>query len=112
MTPNIEKDDVCVHKESSPTPPSRPGRRASTRRTCPVARTIPARRAIILPGRRDMADVRDELARLTEASTHDLRIEWRRPRRAEPPVRLSRDLPVRGVAYDLSWPFSSSKQRN
>jgi hypothetical protein len=48
-----------------------------------------------------MADLRDEIARLTEASAHELRIEWRRHYRSEPPVRLSRDLLLRGVAYKL-----------
>ncbi len=48
-----------------------------------------------------MADLRDEIARLTEASTHELRIEWRRHYRSEPPVRLSRELLLRGVAYKL-----------
>jgi hypothetical protein len=48
-----------------------------------------------------MADIRDEIARLAEAPAHDLRIEWRRHYRAEPPARLSRDLLLRGVAFKL-----------
>jgi hypothetical protein len=48
-----------------------------------------------------MARVHEEIARLAEASAHDLRIEWRRHYRAEPLVRLSRDLLLRGVAYKL-----------
>ena len=48
-----------------------------------------------------MADPRDEISRLTEASTHELRIAWRRHYRADPPLRLSRDLLLRGVAYKL-----------
>jgi hypothetical protein len=48
-----------------------------------------------------VARVDEEIARLAEASAHDLRIEWRRYYRAEPPVRLSRDLLLRGVAYKL-----------
>ena len=48
-----------------------------------------------------MADLRDEITRLTEASAHELRIAWRRQYRSEPPVRLSRDLLLRGIAYKL-----------
>ncbi|WP_264713574.1 DUF2924 domain-containing protein [Limobrevibacterium gyesilva] len=45
--------------------------------------------------------MRDEIARLAEASTHDLRIEWRRTHRTEPPASLSRDLLLRALAYAL-----------
>ena len=48
-----------------------------------------------------MADVREQITALAAAPTHDLRIEWRRHYRAEPPARLSRDLLLRGVAYKL-----------
>jgi hypothetical protein len=48
MAPNIAKGGVCTHSR-----PRRrqagPMRRASTRRTCPAARTIPARRATGTP---------------------------------------------------------------
>jgi hypothetical protein len=42
-----------------------------------------------------------EMMRLTQASAHDLRIEWRRFYRADPPNRLSRDMLLRGVLYKV-----------
>lgn len=42
-----------------------------------------------------------KLARLTALSNHDLRIEWRRLYRSDPPTRLSRDLLLRAVAYKI-----------
>ena len=46
------------------------------------------------------SQVSDRLAVLAELSLADLRLEWRRLFRADPP-RLSRDLMVRAVAYRL-----------
>lgn len=46
-------------------------------------------------------DPRNEIAALSEKPTHDLRIEWRRLYRAEPPPRLSRDLLIRAIAYRM-----------
>jgi hypothetical protein len=40
-----------------------------------------------------------EMMRLSQAPVHDLQIEWRRFYRADPPIRLSRDLLLRGVLY-------------
>jgi Protein of unknown function (DUF2924) len=42
-----------------------------------------------------------ELARLSAATIFELRGEWRRLHRAPPPMRLSRDLLMRGITYKL-----------
>lgn len=47
------------------------------------------------------ADVETRLAGLPERPTRELRAEWRRLHRVEPPPRLSRDLLVRGIAYKI-----------
>jgi hypothetical protein len=46
-------------------------------------------------------DVAGTLARLSEMTLFELRGEWRRLHRAPPPMRLSRDLLMRGVTYKL-----------
>ncbi len=46
-------------------------------------------------------NVAKELARLSELTTFELRGEWRRLHRMPPPMRLSRDLLVRGIIYQL-----------
>jgi hypothetical protein len=43
----------------------------------------------------------EELARLSAATIFELRCEWRRLHRVPPPMRLSRDLLVRGITYKL-----------
>jgi Protein of unknown function (DUF2924) len=43
----------------------------------------------------------DKLARLSAATIFELRGEWRRLHRAPPPMRLSRDLLMRGITYKL-----------
>jgi hypothetical protein len=43
----------------------------------------------------------EELARLSAATIFELRREWRRLHRAAPPMRLSRDLLMRGITYKL-----------
>jgi hypothetical protein len=54
---------------------------------------------------KDMAkpsiDIAESLARLSAATIFELRGEWRRLHRAPPPMRLSRDLLMRGIAYKL-----------
>ena len=55
-------------------------------------------RAASASGARD--DLSDRLARLTTLSLGDLRDEWRRLMRSEPP-RLSRDMMARAVAYRI-----------
>lgn len=42
-----------------------------------------------------------ELARLADLTIFELRDEWRRLHRAQPPMRLSRDLLRRGITYKL-----------
>lgn len=58
-----------------------------------------------LPAGAEMArgtlDVAAELVRLKELTIFDLRQEWRRLERLPPPMRLSRDLLVRGIVYKL-----------
>src|SRR5580692_6759824 len=46
-------------------------------------------------------DVAQALARLSEVTIFELRGEWRRLHRTPPPMRLSRDLLVRGITYKL-----------
>lgn len=42
-----------------------------------------------------------ELARLNDLTIFELRSEWRRLHRTPPPMRLSRDLLIRGLTYKL-----------
>jgi hypothetical protein len=46
-------------------------------------------------------DITETLARLSMATIFELRGEWRRLHRAPPPMRLSRDLLMRGITYKL-----------
>src|SRR6202047_3877618 len=46
-------------------------------------------------------DVAKALARLSEVTIFELRGEWRRLHRMPPPMRLSRDLLIRGIIYQL-----------
>ncbi len=46
-------------------------------------------------------DVAEMLARLSASTIFELRGEWRRLLRASPPMRLSRDLLMRGIVYKL-----------
>jgi hypothetical protein len=46
-------------------------------------------------------DIAETLSRLSELTIFELRGEWRRLHRRPPPVRLSRDLLVRGITYKL-----------
>ena len=46
-------------------------------------------------------DIRETLARLSASTIFELRGEWRRLHRAAPPMRLSRDLLMRGITYKL-----------
>ena len=48
-----------------------------------------------------MAQLQDELDRIVSLPTHQLRIEWRRHFRGEPPRGLSRDLLLRAVTYKM-----------
>ena len=46
-------------------------------------------------------DVAELLARLSASTIFELRGEWRRLHRAPPPMRLSRELLMRGISYKL-----------
>jgi DUF2924 family protein len=46
-------------------------------------------------------DIAESLARPSAATIFELRGEWRRLHRAPPPMRLSRDLSMRGITYKL-----------
>ena len=46
-------------------------------------------------------DIAESLARLSGSTIFELRGEWRRLHRAPPPMRLSRDLLMRGITYKL-----------
>jgi DUF2924 family protein len=46
-------------------------------------------------------NVANELARLSALTIFELRGEWRRLHRMPPPMRLSRDLLIRGIIYQL-----------
>jgi hypothetical protein len=46
-------------------------------------------------------DIGKALVRLSELTIFELRGEWRRLHRMPPPMRLSRDLLVRGITYKL-----------
>ena len=46
-------------------------------------------------------DLQAELDRLDGLTLFELRNEWRRLYRMAPPMRLSRDLTLRGIAYRL-----------
>lgn len=61
----------------------------------------PARCEVALPGGADSGEDEARLSKLADRSTRDLRAEWRRLFRAEPPYRLSRDLLIRGLAYKI-----------
>ena len=46
-------------------------------------------------------DIAKALVRLSEVTIFELRGEWRRLHRMPPPMRLSRDLLIRGITYKL-----------
>src|SRR3984957_7416773 len=46
-------------------------------------------------------DIAEALARLSGLTIFELRGEWRRLHRMPPPMRLSRDLLIRGISYKL-----------
>jgi hypothetical protein len=52
-------------------------------------------------GRQHLTKVEVEIAELTERSTHDLQLAWRRLHRTDPPLGLSRDLLIRALANQL-----------
>jgi hypothetical protein len=50
---------------------------------------------------RETIDIAGALARLSASTIFELRGEWRRLHRSPPPMRLSRDLLMRGITYKL-----------
>ena len=48
-----------------------------------------------------LSDIEAEIAGLVDRSTHELRLAWRKLHRTEPPFGVSRDLIIRGLAYEL-----------
>jgi hypothetical protein len=50
---------------------------------------------------RSAIDVAGTLARLSALTIFELRGEWRRQHQSPPPMRLSRDLLIRGIVYKL-----------
>jgi hypothetical protein len=52
-------------------------------------------------GKRDPAEADSEIAGLSNRSTQDLRLGWRKLHRSGPPLGLSRDLMIRALAHEL-----------
>jgi hypothetical protein len=52
-------------------------------------------------GKPQLTKVEGQIAELSERSTHDLRLGWRRLHRTDPPLGLSRDLLIRALANQL-----------
>ena len=53
------------------------------------------------PRRTDITEVERQLAGLVNRSTEDLRVVWRQLHRTGPPLGISRDLLIRGIAHQL-----------
>jgi DUF2924 family protein len=53
------------------------------------------------PRRPDITAVERQIAGLATRSPHDLRVAWRQLHRTGPPLGLSRDLLIRGLAHQL-----------
>jgi hypothetical protein len=51
-------------------------------------------------GKLGRSDIEAEIAGLLDRSTQELRLAWRKLHRTEPPFGLSRDLLIRGLAYN------------
>src|SRR5215831_13665520 len=60
-----------------------------------------SRRGAVADMAKGSIDLAATLARLSMATIFELRSEWRRLHRAPPPMRLSRDLLMRGISYKL-----------
>jgi formylglycine-generating enzyme required for sulfatase activity len=60
-----------------------------------------SRRGAAAEMEKETIDIAETLARLSALTIFELRGEWRRLHRAPPPMRLSRDLLVRGITYKL-----------
>jgi hypothetical protein len=62
-------------------------------------------------GRPHLSKVEVEIAELSERSTHDLRLAWRRLHCTDPPLGLSRDLLIRALAHQLQEQTRSGMSR-
>src|SRR5207237_434189 len=60
-----------------------------------------SRRVAVAEMEKVAIDIAETLARLSNLTIFELRGEWRRLHRAPPPMRWSRDLLTRGIAYKL-----------
>src|SRR5580704_522643 len=60
-----------------------------------------SRRVAVADMAKSSIDIAESLARLSATTIFELRGEWRRLHRAPPPMRLSRDLLLRGITYKL-----------
>src|SRR2546430_15089939 len=60
-----------------------------------------SRHGVVADLAKSSIDIAVEHARLCEMTVFELRGEWRRLHRAPPPMRLSRDLLMRGITYKL-----------
>jgi len=58
-----------------------------------------------------LSKVEVEIAELSERSTHDLRLAWRRLHCTDPPLGLSRDLLIRALAHQLQEQTRSGMSR-
>src|SRR5262245_56851227 len=71
-----------------------------------------SRRAAATDMKKASIDITETLARLSMATIFELRGEWRRLHRAPPPIRLSRDLLMRAIAYKLQERLSRVSMRS
>jgi Protein of unknown function (DUF2924) len=69
--------------------------------TAKAEAAIASRRGAVVEMDKSAIDVAKALARLSEVTIFELREEWRRLHRLPPPMRLSRDLLIRGITYKL-----------
>jgi hypothetical protein len=60
-----------------------------------------SRRGAVADMTKPSLDMAETLARLSASTIFELRGEWRRLHRMPPPMRLSRDLLIRGITYRL-----------
>jgi len=57
------------------------------------------------------SDIESEIVALLDRSTQELLLAWRKSHRAEPPFGMSRDLIIRGLAYELQQRADGSPHR-
>ena len=60
-----------------------------------------SRRVAVADMAKSTIDIVESLVGLSASTIFELRGEWRRLHRAPPPMRMSRDLLLRGIAYKL-----------